>query len=130
MQIKIPLAIELPRKKTRPKKVILNLNVYRNLHHATNGEVKIEFTKLMKEQLERLVFPEPLELHYTIFRPTNRRMDTMNPGSVIDKFFCDALVHYGCISDDNDSVIVKTTFQSGGKVEDACAVVDIVPFRG
>ena len=113
MTIKIPLFVELPRKTKKAKKVILNLNVYRNLHHRTNNNVKSTFTELMEEQLKGLRLPEPIELHYTIYKRTNRRMDTMNPGSIIDKFFCDALVHYGCISDDNDSVIVKTTFVSG-----------------
>jgi Holliday junction resolvase RusA-like endonuclease len=41
-------------------------------------------------------------------------VDRANVLSVHEKFFCDALVESGCLPDDNDLYIKKTTYVSKG----------------
>lgn len=110
----IPLFVVLPRKTKEDRKIILNLNNYPNWHHFTYNQVKEEFCKSQKSNLSGLILKTPIILHYTLFKASNRKSDRMNVLSVIDKFFCDALVHYGCISDDSDEYIQSHHFNSDG----------------
>lgn len=125
MKFNAPLYVDLPRKR-KAKRVMLNLNVYRNLHHITNNQAKVAFCEAMKAQLLGVVLDVPISLSYVIYKPSNRIQDTMNVGSVVDKFFCDALAHYGCIPNDNDSVIVGHQFLPGGKKDHAYAEVEVI----
>lgn len=85
------------------KKFKLNLNVYRNAHHFILNTAKINFK-------ENLIadYPEIIDitatkaiLDYTIIPNDNRMFDTFNTISIVDKFFCDALVQSGCLPEDN-----------------------------
>jgi len=85
------------------KRFALNLNIYRNTHHYTLNQAKINF----KENLYRL-YPELLKMKfqsvvisYTVSPCDKRLFDLMNVLSIVDKFFCDALVQSGAIPDDN-----------------------------
>ena len=109
-----PLAIYLPRKTMPPKKIMLNLNVYRNLHHRTNAPLKVEYTKLMVEQLKGLKLKTPIEIEFTLWKGQNRKLDRSNILSIVEKFFCDSLTHYKCIPDDNDKFITSTHYFTGG----------------
>lgn len=53
----------------------------------------------MKEQLDWKTFKTPIKIKYTLFWAY--KSDLMNVVSVVDKFFCDALVEFKCIPDDN-----------------------------
>ena len=39
-KIESPLFVMLPRKTTKDKRISLNMNTYRNLHHRTNNDAK------------------------------------------------------------------------------------------
>jgi hypothetical protein len=85
------------------KKFSLNLNVYRNAHYQVLNKAKIIFkNKLLAEypELTRIKANRVI-IEYLITRCDNRKFDTMNIVSIVDKFFLDALVEFGCISDDN-----------------------------
>ncbi|ANJ20796.1 RusA-like Holliday junction resolvase [Roseobacter phage RD-1410W1-01] len=56
-------------------------------------------------------------IHYTVFAPTARTLDTMNVGSIVDKYFSDALTELGRIPDDNHKHIVFSSFSFGGIVK-------------
>ena len=89
------------------KKFALNLNVYRNAHYQTLNKAKIIFkNQLLAEYPELLkIKAQRAEIGYEIERNDNRKFDTMNIISIVDKFFLDALVEFECIPDDNYSYV-------------------------
>ena len=102
-----PLFVMLPRKTRAAKRVSLNMNTYRNLHHRTSNDAKKAYTKLISEQLIDLEIQTPVEITYKVYKASNRRLDKMNVISVVSKFLLDAITEYGCWEDDND-IYVKT----------------------
>ena len=102
-----PLFVMLPRKTRAAKRVSLNMNTYRNLHHRTSNDAKKAYTKLISEQLIGLDIQTPVEITYKVYKASNRRLDKMNVISVVSKFLLDAITEYGCWEDDND-MYVKT----------------------
>lgn len=88
----------------------INLNIYRNQHHYKRNNQKKAFHERMKNPLAKLPRLGKIWLHYEIYPKTRRRLDTMNPGSVIDKFFSDALVECGVLEDDNFDFVVFNSF--------------------
>lgn len=116
MKIVSPLLVSLPRKTKPAKKIYLNLNVYRNLHFILNNQAKEIYCGLMESQLKGIVFDcdLPLDITFTLFKGRNARVDRSNILSIVEKFFCDALVYHKCIPDDNDEYIKATHYKSGG----------------
>mgnify|MGYP003667173933 FL=1 len=106
-KIESPLFVMLPRKSVKDKRVALNMNTYRNLHHRTSNDAKKAYTKLISEQLIGLDIQTPVEITYKVYKASNRRLDKMNVISVVSKFLLDAITEYGCWEDDND-IYVKT----------------------
>ena len=104
------MAIYLPRKKTKDKRIALNLNTYRNLHYLTNNHVKVAYCKAMNKQLSGVTFETPIALQFDLFKQSRRKTDRSNILCIVEKFFCDALVHYGCIPDDNDEYITSSFY--------------------
>ena len=102
-----PLFVMLPRKTKESKRVSLNMNTYRNLHHRTSNDAKKAYTELVREQLIDLDIQTPVEITYKVYKASNRRLDKMNVISVVSKFLLDAITEYGCWEDDND-IYVKT----------------------
>jgi len=113
MEIKIPLFVKVA-KKADGKKYALNLNYYRNWHFQTSNAVKQKFCENMECILSGVKFKLPIEIKFKLFKSSNRHIDRSNILSIAEKFFCDALVHYGCIPDDNDNYILATHYRTGG----------------
>jgi Holliday junction resolvase RusA-like endonuclease len=111
---KAPLHVVLSRDQKRGKKFIINLNQYRNWHYRTSNSIKIKYKELMKSQLDGVKINTPLKLTFKLFKSSNRRSDRANVLSIHEKFFCDAMVEFKCIPDDNDKYIVETSYISGG----------------
>lgn len=114
MTINLPLFVMLKRKRKKDKKYYLNLNVYRNTHFQILNQAKREFVEEVKKALVVNSIEYPLELRYTLYVATKRRIDLTNVVSVIDKFTQDALVVLGVIADDNVEYIQKVTAVFGG----------------
>lgn len=91
----------------------LNLNVYRNLHFYKLNFQKKAFHDFVKPLLSGLPPMEAISLHYQINPKGGSRLDTMNVGSVVDKFFSDALVLCEIIPDDDYKHVVKNDFEFG-----------------
>ncbi len=109
-----PLFVCLPRKTKADKKVYLNLNVYRNLHYIVNNQAKEIYRVLMFDQLSKLELKTPIDIRFILYKKTRRRTDRANILSIVEKFFCDALVEYKCIPDDSDEFINSTSYFSNG----------------
>jgi len=112
-KIDSPLAIYLPRKTMKDKRMALNINVFRNLHYVVNNNCKVEYRKLMEEKLSGEIYKTPIIISFYLYKPSKRKMDRSNVLSIVEKFFCDSLTYYGCIPDDNDDFIQSTHYYSG-----------------
>lgn len=96
------------------KKYIINKNNERNWHYYVSNKVKKAYQDLAFSQLYRVKLKPPISLEFTYFKGSLRRSDRSNVLSQHEKFFCDALVNFKCIPDDNDNVILSTHYYSGG----------------
>ena len=106
-----PLYIDLPRVKTKAKRVYLNLNSYRNLHYITNNNVKKAYLEVIREQIEGLVIQTPVNITYRVLKPSKRRLDKMNVVAVVSKYLLDALTEVGFWEDDNDEFVKEETIK-------------------
>ena len=104
-----PLYVMLPIKSKPDKRVSLNMNTYRNLHHRTSNDAKRKYTEIVKEQLQGLIIQTPVEVTYKVYKASNRRLDKMNVVSIVSKFLLDAITDYGCWEDDNDKYVKTET---------------------
>ena len=109
-----PIYIDISRETKKDKRIYLNLNVYRNLHYIVNNQAKHIYLETIKTQIEKLRFDNQIEIHFTLFEKSKRKVDRSNVLSIVEKFFCDSLVTCGCLDDDNDNFIKSTHYYSGG----------------
>lgn len=107
--ISMPLSITIGNKKHS-----INLNPYRNLHYQVLNKLKKEYKEIVGEQIEWLRFDGKIKLTFILWKRDRRKIDRANPLSIHEKFFCDALVDYGCIPDDNDDYISSSHYYTGG----------------
>lgn len=107
MEIDLPIGIKIGR-----KNFALNLNFYRNAHYQTLNKMKVEFSKVIEPEIIKLPSFKSVDLIYTLYPKTKRLCDVSNVCSIVDKFFCDALVNIGKLPDDNYQYIknIKYTF--------------------
>ena len=104
-----PLFVTLPRKTVKDKRIALNMNTYRNLHHRISNDAKKAYSEALREQLEGLSIQTPVEVTYKVYKASKRRLDKMNVISVVSKFLLDSITEYGCWEDDNDDYVKKET---------------------
>jgi len=110
----MPLAVYLPRKTKEDKKLIINLNNYRNWSFIVSNLAKKAYFEIAEPKIKDLSFGLPLKLKFTLWKASKRKIDRSNPLSIHEKFFCDALTQAGCIEDDNDKFIHSTHYYTGG----------------
>ena len=107
-----PLAVYLPRVTKKGRKMILNKNNERNWHYIVNNQVKVAYKQAMEAQLKPArAIKNPVFIALTYWKPTKRRSDRSNVLTIHEKFFCDAFVDAGWLEDDNDDIILWTTYQ-------------------
>lgn len=112
---KSPIVVDIPRKTKPPKRMRLNMNAFVNYHRFDLNKIKITYNILMRDQLVSMPQCAQIEnITYQYFKPSNRKIDRANVLSIIEKFFCDALVYHRKIEDDNDTIIKSTTYVTGG----------------
>jgi Holliday junction resolvase RusA-like endonuclease len=104
-----PLFVTLPRKTVKDKRIALNMNTYRNLHHRISNDAKKAYSEALREQLEGLSIQTPVEVTYKVYKGSKRRLDKMNVVSVVSKFLLDSITEYGCWEDDSDDYVKKET---------------------
>lgn len=109
MLIKSPLSVPV----SRNKSFTLNLNYYRNCHYQVLNKAKINYKAIIHEQIKNLPVFDKVEIIYTLYPKTKRLTDLDNILSIHAKFFSDALVEYGKLTDDNYTYITKNTFVFG-----------------
>ena len=114
MRLVSPIHIYLPRKRSRDKKISLNLNWYRNAHYRENNEVKKMYLRIMAPTLNSLPRFKvmPVTIHYKLFPAV--MCDGANVASIVSKFFLDALVKCTNIPDDNLKFVAGESWSYGG----------------
>lgn len=107
-KIDLPLKLVLGR-----KNYALNLNFYRNAHYQILNKLKVSFTEQLEPELKKLPKLSKANLIYSYYPGSKRLSDTANVCSIVDKFFCDALVKSGAIPDDNYTYIPNVSYTYG-----------------
>lgn len=107
IKIDCPVHIIVPRKTKKDKKYSLNLNQYRNWKFVVSNMLKDTFSEGMRDVLSDVKVKDKLYISYKYYKGSNRRSDKNNVISIVDKFFCDSLVKYNIIPDDNDNIIIS-----------------------
>ncbi len=92
----LPLSVILPQKRKNDKKIMLNMNVYRNLHFQVNNQVKQYFKPIEISEFKANM----ISISYFVEKTTKRKYDTMNIVSIVDKYFLDWLVENKYLPDD------------------------------
>lgn len=98
---------------SKTKKFYLNLNVYRNAHFHTLNKAKVEYKKLVKDQILLLPKMDKIRVSYWLYPKTKRRTDLGNIISIHQKFFEDALVEFGIIPDDSYEHVIQSAMAFG-----------------
>lgn len=120
----MPLYLQLG-KGSACKKYHLNFNNCRGWFFNIYNSLKIKYKTIAEEQLKGVKIKTPIELTFILWRGDLKKVDRANILSIHEKFFCDALTEWGCIFDDNDVYILKTTYYTGG-YEKGLGRVDII----
>ena len=118
--LSVPYWLIIPRKTKEDKRVILNFNQYHNWVPKVRNNYKQQYTEEMYPIINGLPKLSHIELiEYKLFYERNgKHPDTRNITNLIDKFFCDSLVHYGIIEDDDHFTISSTKDTWGGVDKD------------
>ena len=120
--LSLPTSIHFGGKKN--KKFALNLNEYRNTHYLTLNRAKVLFKKQVTDMISQLPTMKKVELTFTLFMGSHRSADLSNICSIVDKFFCDALVELGKLPTDSFEAISSVDYRFGG-VEKGNPRVDV-----
>lgn len=107
--VSLPLRVDLSKR----SHVSLNLNWYRNAHYQTLNTSKIIFKEQIWEQIKNLPYFTAVKLKYVIYPQTKRLFDLANVGSIVDKYFCDAMTEAERWEDDNYTVVKNVTYSLG-----------------
>lgn len=107
-EIDLPITVKLGR-----KEYALNLNIYRNAYYRTLNDMKVKFTEEVTPQILNLPTYKTVSLTYTLYPKTKRLCDVANICSIVDKFFCDALVKNQKLKDDNYNIVKDVKYQIG-----------------
>lgn len=99
--------------KSRTTFMVLNLNKYRNTHYNQLNKLKVRYKEAMKDQILTLPEMNRIELAYVFYPKDRAHYDVANTCAVHDKFFCDALVEFGKLPDDNFRYIPRVSFHFG-----------------
>ena len=93
----------------------LNLNEYRNAPYFKLNNAKVNFKNepSIKQQIEQLPVFDKVKLTYVIHYDFNKAFDVANIGAVADKFFSDALVEAGKLTDDNFKYVSQVSYKFG-----------------
>lgn len=119
-RIELPAVVQV-----RKKKYSLNLNLYRNTHYYVLNQMKKNFSSLVQEQLKDIPPLKKVFLKYIVHPKTKRLFDVANVCTVVDKFFCDALVQAGIIADDNCTIVEYVSYTVGNKSDKGYSYVTV-----
>ena len=120
----LPISVTLPRKRKADRKIMLNLNIYRNLHFQVNNQLKQFFAPLKYKSFKA----ELISISYYLEKTTKRKFDTMNIISIVDKYFLDWLIENNYIPADTYEHVIYESIdgENNCKEDRVIAIVKII----
>ncbi len=120
------ITLPLPSFRRKGKSMLLGLNDYRNLHYHALNKAKVNYkgvvlASLTREQLSNRLGKNLSVFYYISFARKNRK-DLSNYGTIVDKFFLDALVDAGIIADDKIPIVKESRYIWNGYGKDEVRV--------
>ena len=104
--LKLDIPIKLIVGVRKKKNVFLSMNNAFKWRDVQRNSYKQAYAELIKPQIEQLPkLKRIISITYEVHRGDRHSFDVMNTVSIIDKFFEDALVVNGIITDDNFKVV-------------------------
>lgn len=104
--LKLDIPIKLIVGVRKKKNVFLSMNNAFKWRDVQRNTYKQAYAELIKPQIEQLPkLKRIISITYEVHRGDRHSFDVMNTVSIIDKFFEDALVVNGIITDDNFKVV-------------------------
>lgn len=107
------IGISFSKRNGKHRHFSLNLNQYRNENFHILNKAKVNFKEHMKSQIIMLPKLNQIELTYVLYPPTKALLDVSNICTIVDKFFCDALVEFGILPDDNFKHVPAINYRFG-----------------
>jgi Holliday junction resolvase RusA-like endonuclease len=95
------------------KRFPINLNYFRNAYFHSINKSKVLYKELIRDQLVGLKLDPPVTITYTYYPPDKRLSDLGNVLTIQSKYFEDALVEFGYLTDDNYTFIDQVIFNMG-----------------
>ena len=114
----LSVPLKLPLKSKKSNWFYLNLNVYRNAHFYLLDKAKKTFEEYIWNQVKDLPKFKYIGIEYTLYPGSRHRTDLSNTCCIVDKFFCDTLVHAKIIEDDNYEIVKKIRYEIGSVDKD------------
>ena len=120
MKLIIPTHIDIPRKRSKPKRIYFSFNVVKTLHYQVYNDVKHRVGDLIRDQLakesgaEWVALKPPVQVICTMYNNGERSQDLDNAFPVV-KFSLDALVNLGYLPDDSVKFVKQVSYVYGGK---------------
>jgi hypothetical protein len=102
----------------------LNLNIFRNAHFHVLNKAKVEYKNALAAQINALPEFNTAKIHYAVYPKDKRKFDVSNIVSIHQKFFEDALVELGKLTDDSIMFISESS-QSFGEISNDNPRVEI-----
>lgn len=104
--LKLDIPIKLIVGVRKKKNIFLSMNNAFKWRDVQRNTYKQAYADLIKPQIEQLPkLKRIISITYEVHRGDRHSFDVMNTVSIIDKFFEDALVINGIITDDNFKVV-------------------------
>lgn len=108
-----PLFVHTTKSHTPKGKFILNLNNYLVAFNLKLNTAKIQYKNEMEAQINLLPIMKKVAVRFTLYPATRRITDQSNVCCIHDKFFMDALTHFGKLPDDNYLYHVESGYRFG-----------------
>lgn len=112
--ISVPISVVLPRKRKKDVNFYLNLNAYRNADFFTLNAAKIRYKEIVTPLFSHIPKMARCSMEFKLFVGSNHLSDVSNICAIVEKFFNDAFVEAGKISDDNYTVVFESRYNFGG----------------
>lgn len=111
MPITLPLYIELPRKRTKAKRVYITYNAMKTQHFQVYNACKHAYLEIVRLQTPTPI-QTPCRVICTYFPTGSRTCDVDNAFPVV-KFVNDAMVTLGCLPGDDSKYIHEVLYRFG-----------------
>lgn len=117
LKLTLPLHVDLPRKRGKPKRIYLTFNSVKTLHFQVYNQAKHMVHDLIRDQIGAMGWhnhvPEPAKVTCYLYNTGERQQDLDNCFIAV-KFALDAIVTQGYLYDDSVKYVKSVQYLYGG----------------